>query len=97
MESEMKKILIVTAALLLVTAVHADAKTRHVVRHAANSGVTVYDHDSRDPNVGWHTDSTGMRVCTHDCDNPEIPGSGARCHDVNWMGMPMRECVTGSD
>jgi hypothetical protein len=65
------------------------------VKHAANSGVTVYDHDSRDPNVGWHTDSTGMRVCSHDCDNPEIPGSGARCHDVNWMGMPMRECVTG--
>ena len=37
---------------------------------------------------------SGMRVCTQDCDNPGIPGSGARCHDVSWMGMPMRECVT---
>jgi hypothetical protein len=37
-----------------------------------------------------------MRVCHQDCDNPEIPGSGARCHDVTVMGMAMRECVTGS-
>jgi hypothetical protein len=36
-----------------------------------------------------------MRVCHYDCDNPEIPGSGARCHDVNVMGMAGRECVTG--
>jgi hypothetical protein len=57
--------------------------------------VTVYDHDSSDPNVGWHNDASGMRVCHQDCDNPEIPGSGARCRDVNFMGMPMRECVTG--
>lgn len=45
--------------------------------------------------VGWHNDASGMRVCHQDCDNPEIPGSGARCRDVNFMGMPMRECVTG--
>jgi hypothetical protein len=94
----MKTILIAAAAALLLTVAHADAKTtrHHVVRHAANSGVTVYDHDSPDPNVGWHTDSTGMRVCSHDCDNPEIPGSGARCRNVTWMGMASRECVTGT-
>jgi hypothetical protein len=91
----MKRILIAAAALLLVTAVHADARTRHVVKHATISGVTVYDHDSPDPDIGWHTDSNGMRVCSQDCDNPEIPGSGARCRSVNFMGMPMRECVTG--
>jgi hypothetical protein len=92
-----KKILIATAAVLLVTVAHVDAKTRrHVVRQAASSGVTVYDHDSRDPNVGWHNDSSGMRVCSYDCDNPEIPGSGARCRSVNFGGMAMRECVTGT-
>jgi hypothetical protein len=92
----MKKILIATVATLLFTVAHADARARHVVRHAAPSGVTVYDHDSADPNVGWHTDSSGMRVCTQDCDNPEIPGSGARCRSVNWMGTAARECVTGT-
>jgi hypothetical protein len=97
MESEMKKIVIIAAALLLAATVNADAKTRHVVKHAANSGVTVYDHDSPNPNIGWHTDSTGMRACTQDCDNPEIPGSGAKCRNVNWMGMAARECVTGGD
>jgi len=97
MESVMKQVVMFAAAMLLVTAVHADARTHHHVRHAAtNSGVTVYDRDSPDPNVGWHTDASGMRVCSHDCDNPEIPGSGARCRDVNFMGMAMRECVTGS-
>jgi len=93
----MTRILIVAAALLVATAVNADAKTRHVARPAANSGVTVYDHDSRDPNIGWHTDQSGMRVCHNDCDNPEIPGSGAKCRNVTVMGMAMRECVTGGD
>ena len=64
---------------------------------AGRTGVTVYDHDSADPNIGWHTDESGMRVCHQDCDNPEIPGSGAKCRDVNWMGMAARECVTGGD
>jgi hypothetical protein len=56
----------------------------------SNKEVT-YDRDSKDPNVGWHTQG-GMRVCTQDCDNPEIPGSGYTCRDVNFLGMPMREC-----
>ena len=91
----MKRIVIITA-LLLTAAVQAQAaQPRHAVKHA-NDGYTVYDHDSKDPNIGWHTDSNGMRFCTQDCDNPEIPGSGARCHDVTEMGMAMRECVTGS-
>jgi hypothetical protein len=96
MESEMKRILIAIAALLLVTSGHADAKakSRHLVRHPAASGYTVYNRDSPNPNIGWHNDGSGMRVCHNDCDNPEIPDSGARCHDVNFMGMPMRECVT---
>ena len=37
----------------------------------------------------------GDRVCSHDCDNPEIPGSGAVCRNVTFMGMRMHECVTG--
>ena len=90
----MKHILPIAAAVLVATAVHAHAKTRHGVRHAA-SGITVYDRDSSHPNIGWHTDSTGMRVCTYDCDNPEIPGSGARCRTIHLMGMVGRECVTG--
>src|ERR1700744_4150240 len=95
MESVMKRIVLVTA-LLLTAAVQAHAaQPRHAVKHADN-GYTVYDSDSPNPNIGWHTDSIGMRACTHDCDNPEIPGSGARCHDVPVMGMAMRECVTGS-
>jgi hypothetical protein len=97
MESKMKRILIIAAALLVATAVSADAKTRHVARVAANSGVTVYNHDSPNPNIGWHTDQYGMRYCSQDCDNPEIPGSGAKCRNVNWMGMAARECVTGGD
>lgn len=92
----MKRILAVTAALLLATSVHADAATRHLARQHVASGYTVYNRDSPNPNIGWHNDSNGMRVCHYDCDNPEIPGSGARCHDVNVMGMAMRECVTGS-
>jgi hypothetical protein len=96
MESEMKTILAVAAALLLVTSVHADAKARHhAVRHHVASGYTVYDRDSPNPNIGWDNDGSGMRVCSYDCDNPEIPGSGARCHNVNFMGMAARECVTG--
>ena len=87
---------LVAAVLLIATATHVDAKQRrHVAKPKAEAGVTVYDRDSPDPEVGWHTEN-GMRVCSHDCDNPEIPGSGARCHDVNVMGMAMRECVTGS-
>ena len=98
-------VLIVTA---LTTPAHAEAaatttpanQTRVVKKHAArrtshaqrpsNHEVT-YDRDSKDPNVGWHTQG-GMRVCTQDCDNPEIPGSGYTCRDVNFLGMPMREC-----
>jgi hypothetical protein len=94
MESVMKRIFNV-AALLLTAAVQAQAaQTRHAVKHA-DSGYTVYDLDSPNPNIGWHNDSNGMQVCHHDCDNPEIPGSGARCHDVVVMGMAMRECVSG--
>jgi hypothetical protein len=52
-----------------------------------------YNRDSRDPNIGWHSEG-GMRVCHNDCDNPEIPGSGAVCKDVEFMGTTMRECVT---
>jgi hypothetical protein len=95
MESVMKRMIIVTA-LLLTAAVQAQAaQPRHAVKHA-DARYAVYDRDSKDPNVGWHNDSNGMRVCHQDCDNPEIPGSGARCHDVTVMGMAMRECVTGS-
>jgi hypothetical protein len=91
----MKRIVII-AALLIGTMVHADAKQRHqIMKRENDSGVTVYNRDSANPAIGWHTEN-GMRVCHYDCDNPEIPGSGARCHNVNFMGMPMRECVTGS-
>jgi hypothetical protein len=97
MESEMKAILVASAAVLLATAIHAHARTlHHAVRHHAASGYTVYNRDSPNPNIGWHNDSNGTRVCHTDCDNPEIPGSGARCHNVNVMGMAMRECVTSS-
>jgi hypothetical protein len=91
----MNRILAAAAVVLLATAVHAHAKTRHHVRHNAGSGYTVYNRDAPNPNIGWHNDGSGMRVCHNDCDNPEIPGSGARCHDANVMGMAMRECVTG--
>jgi hypothetical protein len=96
MESEMKYILPIAAAVLLATAAHAHAKPRHAARHHVASGYTVYDRDSPNPNIGWHTDSSGMRVCSYDCDNPEIPGSGARCHNTTFMGMAARECVTGN-
>jgi len=93
----MKPVLIAAAALLLVFAGHAVAKTRHhVARQHIASGVTVYNRDSANPNIGWHSDSSGMRVCSYDCDNPEIPGSGARCRTIDFMGMAARECVTGS-
>jgi len=48
------------------------------------------------PNIGWHTDTSSMRIAHYDCDNPEIPGSGARCRYVDFMGMAARECVDGS-
>jgi hypothetical protein len=86
------KRMIIIATLLLGTAVCAQAK-QPVIKHPKNSTV-VYNRDSRDPNIGWHTDKNGMRVCTNDCDNPEIPGSGAVCRNVTFMGMPMRECTT---
>jgi hypothetical protein len=92
----MKHILPIAAAVLLATAVHAHATAHHAVRHAA-SGTTIYNRDSPNPNIGWHNEASGMRVCHNDCDNPEIPGSEARCHDANVMGMAMRECVTGSE
>ncbi len=91
----MKRIIIVTAVLLTAIAQAQAAQPARVTKHA-DAGYTVYDRDSRDPNVGWHNDGSGMRVCHYDCDNPEIPGSGARCHDVTVMGMAMRECVTGN-
>jgi hypothetical protein len=93
----MKRMIVIAALLLAVSAVHADAKQRHrVTKPAAEPGVTVWDKDSPNPEIGWHTDASGMRVCSHDCDNPEIPGSGARCRNVTVMGMAMHECVTGS-
>ena len=70
-------------------------QTSQQAHGAPQSGVTVWNKDSKDPNVGWHTEN-GMRVCSYDCDNPEIPGSGAVCKNVNFMGMNMRECVTGN-
>ena len=89
------------AAALIVAAIAScqAAQARHTVhrRQAANPDNSItYNKDSKDPNVGWHTDASGMRVCHQDCDNPEIPGSGATCHDVNVMGMAMRECVTAN-
>ena len=62
-------------------------------RRSTPSSTVIYNRDSRDPNVGWHTEG-GMRVCHNDCDNPEIPGSGAVCKDVEFMGTAMRKCVT---
>ena len=89
----MKHILVVAAALLLATGIHAKAKTRHHdLSRSAASGYTFYNRDSPNPNIGWHNDSNGMRVCHNDCDNPEIPGSGYTCRDVNILGMAMREC-----
>jgi hypothetical protein len=96
MESDMRHILPIVTVIVLATAVHAHAKARHhAVKHHVASGVTVYDRDSANPNIGWHTDSSGLRSCSYDCDNPEIPGSGARCRTINFMGMAGRECVTG--
>jgi hypothetical protein len=94
MESEMKHIVICTA-LLLAAIAPAQAAPQSIALKRTRPAVTVYNRDSRNPAVGWHTEN-GMRVCHYDCDNPEIPGSGARCRNVNFMGMPMRECVTGS-
>jgi len=85
--------LLIAVAIILATALSAHAAGKHY-RRAPSNGVTVWNRDSPDPNVGWHTEH-GFRVCRHDCDNPEIPGSGARCRNVTFMGMAMHECVTG--
>lgn len=83
-------------AIILAASLSAQAAKVHSKHHRqSSSDVTTWNKDSKDPNVGWHTEN-GMRVCSHDCDNPEIPGSGARCKNVSFMGMSMRECVTGS-
>lgn len=87
----MKKLLL-TGAIIIATALSAQAAPKHPTRQ---SDVTVWDKESRDPNVGWHT-VNGDRVCSHDCDDPEIPGSGAVCRNVTVMGMRMHECVTGN-
>lgn len=87
------KRLLVACAIVLAASLSAQAATKHHRR--PQSDVTVWNKDSNDPNAGWHTEN-GMRVCSHDCDNPEIPGSDARCKNVSFMGMGMRECVTGS-
>lgn len=91
------KRLLIAGAIVLAASLSAEAATKHHSKHhrASQSGVTVWNKDSQDPNVGWHTEN-GMRVCSHDCDNPEIPGSGAVCKNVTFMGMNMRECVTGN-
>ena len=85
---------VVAFLILLTSAFGAQAASaKHPVRTPqASSGVVTYNRDSPNPNIGWHWDNNGMRICSNDCDNPEIPGSGARCHDVNAMGMAMREC-----
>jgi hypothetical protein len=88
------KHIVIIAAVLLGTAVQVQA-AQAAVKHSKDHAM-IYNRDSPDPGVGWHTDKNGMRVCTNDCDNPEIPGSGARCHDVTVMGMAMRECVTSN-
>ena len=87
------KRLLIAVTIVLAASLSAEAAAKHHRR--SQSDVTVWNKDSKDPNVGWHTEN-GMRVCSHDCDNPEIPGSGARCKNVSFMGMAMRECVTGS-
>ena len=89
------------AGATIGTSVSSTAATQVTARHKAtrspstvtrsNSHTVTYNRDSKDPNIGWHT-VNGMRVCTQDCDNPEIPGSGYTCKDVNFLGMPMREC-----
>lgn len=90
------KRLLIAGAIILAASLSAQAASHHKSHHTRSSdGVTVWNKDSKDPNVGWHTEN-GMRVCSHDCDNPEIPGSGARCKNVSFMGMSMRECVTGN-
>jgi len=86
------KRLLIAGAIILAASLSAQAAKHH--KRPADDA-TVWNKDSKDPNVGWHTEN-GMRVCSHDCDNPEIPGSGARCKNVTFMGMRMRECVTGS-
>ena len=90
----MQRTIIIASAILLATALSAQAATaKHHVRasHAASGAVT-YNRDSSNPNIGWHWDKNGMRSCTQDCDNPEIPGSGYTCRNVQWLGMSAREC-----
>ena len=76
---------------------HTRIKTSHAHHRVVpgSSPAVVYNRDSRDPTVGWHWE-VGMRTCHNDCDNPEIPGSGYTCKNVNFMGMPMRECDSGN-
>lgn len=69
-------------------------RTRNAATQSSSNVVT-YNRDSKDPNVGWHWEG-GMRVCHNDCDNPEIPGSGYTCRNVQFLGMPMRECDSSS-
>jgi hypothetical protein len=85
----MKRMVIITA-LVLTAAVQAQGvQASHRAKHA-DAGYSVY------PRFEGYKDSNGMRVCHQGCDNREIPGSGARYHDVTEVGMAMRECVTGS-
>ena len=84
----MKRALI-AGAIVLATVFSAHAASHHK-RHTSD-GTVVYNRDSKDPNIGWHTEN-GFRVCHNDCDNPEIPGSGAVCKNVNFMGMAARQC-----
>ena len=58
-------------------------------------GLPMEDGDLAEGHPFTYTEN-GLRVCTHDCDNPEIPGSGARCRTITFMGMRGRECDTGS-
>jgi hypothetical protein len=76
--------------MVLATVLSAQAAHHH--KKVSRDNSVTYDRDSKDPNVGWHTDAFGMRSCSYDCDNPEIPGSGAVCKDVTFMGMAMRQC-----
>jgi hypothetical protein len=90
---------IIAILILAAGILGADAATAHPKHHKAagsSSGVVTYNRDSKDPNIGWHWDGS-MRICHQDCDNPEIPGSGYTCHNVQALGMPMRECDWSSN
>ena len=92
-----RTIIAITVLLSGILSAHAGTTApKHHKPAAASSGVVTYNRDSKDPNIGWHSEGS-VRVCHNDCDNPEIPGSGYTCHNVQALGMPMRECDRSSN